>query len=526
MKYKASDVKININTLINTHEREAVISKLKLNENEVKNFCILRSSLDSRYHKSTGIYRVFTVSFDYPHNITDRHVKQYTDITDHTYTGISINANTGISPVIIGSGPAGLFSALRFTEAGITPTIIEQGKDIPERNADINSFFEKAELNYDSNIQFGLGGAGTFSDGKLMSRIKNPLTQYVAEKLIEFGADGSVKYMAKPHLGTDNLKKIISSIKIHIEEKGGKFLFSSKVTDIIISNGKAVSVIIGDKDEIKCSDIVLAVGNASRDTYKMLYERGIAIVAKPFSVGVRVEHAQDVIDRYIYGKYTGHPCLKPAEYQLVYKDKDSDRSVYTFCNCPGGFVVNSACGNNQITTNGMSFSRRNAKNANAAIVVNIKTSDFGSAPLSGIAFQQKIEEDAYNHAKGGYSAPVMNIDDFIGTHAKSHALPTVKPGFSYCDVNKFLPEFIAVSLRNALVHFNGEIDGFDTGVITAPETRTSSPVRIVRNAETMQSATVKNLYPAGEGAGYAGGIMSSAVDGVEIANKIMESYDK
>ncbi len=525
MKYKATDVKINIDTLVHTHEREAVIAKLNLNENDVKNFRILRSSLDSRYHKSTGIYRIFTVSFDYPHHITDKRVKKY--VQTEKYAAIAVCAKAAdIRLVIIGAGPAGLFCALRFLECGVTPLIVEQGKDIPERSADVTRFFETGQLDPHSNIQFGLGGAGTFSDGKLMSRIKNPLTQYVAEKFIDFGADASIKYLAKPHLGTDNLKKITSAVKSHIEARGGKFLFSSKVTDITVSDGKAVSVVIGDQDEIMCTDLVLAVGNASRETYQMLLARGVALAAKPFSVGVRVEHAQEVIDRHIYGRYAQHPDLKAAEYQLVFKDTQADRSVYSFCNCPGGFVVNSTCGVGQVTTNGMSFSRRSAKNANAAIVVGLKANDFGASPLAGVDFQRRLEEDAYNLANGGYLAPAMNIDDFTGIQAKSHAQPTIKPGVHYCDVSRCLPPFVADSLKNALRHFCGEIEDFNSGVITAPETRTSSPVRIMRNAQTLQSVTVENLYPAGEGAGYAGGIMSSAVDGVEVANRILQAYNR
>jgi uncharacterized FAD-dependent dehydrogenase len=524
MKYKACDIKINIDVLIHTHEREAIISKLKLNENEVKNFCILRSSLDCRYHKSTGIYRIYTVSFDYPHPLKDKRIKKYTQ-TEENRSVSSPAASADIRPIIIGAGPAGLFCALRFRESGVTPIIIEQGKDIAERSADINRFFESGILDTDSNIQFGLGGAGTFSDGKLMSRIKNPLTHYVAQKFIDFGADASIKYLAKPHLGTDNLKKIISGIKTHIENSGGRFLFSSKATDIIVNNGRVISAVIGDADEIPCTDLILAIGNASRDTYQMLYEKGAAIVAKPFSVGVRVEHAQEIIDRYMYGSYAQHPRLGAAEYQLVYKDTAGGRSVYSFCNCPGGYVVNSTCGAGQVSTNGMSFSRRNAKNANAAIVVNINTTDFGDAPFSGVYFQRKLEEDAYNLAKGGYLAPAMHIDDFIGAQAKSHAEPSIKPGVCYCDIRQCLPQFVTDSLKNALSYFCSVIEDFDTGVMTAPETRTSSPVRIVRNAQTMQSVTIEHLYPAGEGAGYAGGIMSSAVDGVEVANRIMHAYN-
>ncbi len=526
-KYKAFNIKINIENLINTKPREAIISKLHLIENDVKNFAIIRESLDSRYHKSTGIFRVYTVTFDYPHTIKNTNVERCENKTDTKENApIFFENNTFAKPVIVGSGPAGLFAALRLLEMNILPVILEQGKDIPERSADINTFFEQNTLNPMSNIQCGLGGAGTFSDGKLMSRIKNPLTQYVNDKLIEFGAPAAIKYQAKPHLGTDRLKTIIGNIKRYIEENGGSFLFSSEMSDICIKNGRIVSVIINDKDEIPCGDLLLAIGNASRKTFKMLYHKGLAIISKPFAVGVRVEHEQSVINKHIYGMYSEHKALPPAEYQLIYKDTQAMRSVYTFCNCPGGYVLNSSCENDTVSTNGMSFSKRHAHNANSAIVVTVKTDDFDKYPLSGIDFQRRIEEQAFKLGGGNYKAPVMNIDDFLSLSSNKHAMPSIKPGYNYCDISGCFPDFILCSLKNAITHFCSNFEGFISGVMTAPETRTSSPVRIIRNAQTYMSATIEGIYPIGEGAGYAGGIMSSAVDGAEAANKIAIRYRK
>ena len=524
MLYKSENLKINIDELVKTKPREAIIKKLRLNEEEVKNFTILRRSQDARFHESTGIYHVFHVSFEYPHPIKNPHVKPY--------RGESPEAAPVFTPknkpqaVIVGAGPAGLFAALRLLEYGVTPLILERGRDIPQRAEDVKRFWEERRLNPQSNVQFGLGGAGTFSDGKLMSRIKSPYTRQVARKFIQFGASPDILYLGKPHLGTDRLRKIVAEMRDHILSCGGVFRFESQVTDLLLCEDKIQGVVINDNEEIPCTDVILAVGNGARDTFEMLVKRGVAVIAKSFAVGVRVEHPQEIIDRYTYGSYVGHPVLRPAEYQLTYKDSASGRSVYSFCNCPGGLVVGAASEEGGVAVNGMSFSGRSAANANSAIVVSVGEDDFpGKSPLAGVAYQRELEREAFVLGGENYNAPVMNIADFLGRTAMPAAQPTVKPGFTYENLELCLPEYLTLTLQNALQAFCGQIEGFDAGVMTAVETRTSSPVRIVRNADTLQSTSTEGLFPAGEGAGYAGGIMSSAVDGMKAADYLMKKYN-
>ncbi len=391
MKYTAEDVKIDINDLIKTREREAIILKLGLNENKVKNFEITRSSLDSRFHNSKGIFRVYSVRFDYEGKLPQRasSVKKNSSAKEAMLPMCKNNVRT-IRPVIIGAGPAGLFAALRLIEWGYKPIIIEMGKDIEERSADIKLFWETGELNEESNVQFGLGGAGAFSDGKLNSRIKSPYAVPVLETFVRFGAKRDIVYLAKPHLGTDVLKKIIAGIRDYIIKEGGEFMFSSFVSDLIISNERICGVIINGATEILSPAVVLACGNASRATYEMLAKRMVALEAKPFAIGVRVEHPQKVINSYTYGKYASHPLLSAAEYKLTYRDSESGRGVYSFCNCPGGYVINASSEKDCLAVNGMSYHRRNAKNANSAIVVSVSPADYATNDaLSGVMFQRK-----------------------------------------------------------------------------------------------------------------------------------------
>lgn len=525
MKYKVDNIKINIDELIKTKPREAIIRKLNLKEDDVKDFTILRRSLDSRFHTSMGIYHVFSVSFQYPLQLKGKFKPaEAEEIT--AFTAFA-DTSTTPAPVIVGSGPGGLFAALRLIDYGIAPVIIERGKDIAERSGDVKNFWENRLLDTESNVQFGLGGAGAFSDGKLMSRIKSPQTKYVAQKFVQFGADESILYNNKPHLGTDKIRKIIAGMKKYIEDHNGIFHFQAKMTDIEIKNHTVQAMIINDKELLPCSDIILAAGNGARDTFEMLYKKGAAITGKPFAVGVRAEHPQELINRYTYGSYENHPLLSNAEYQLTFHDSESGRSVYSFCNCPGGLVINASSETGGIVTNGMSFSKRNGKTANSAIVVSVNSEDFNDqSPLGGIYFQRELEQKAFELAGSNYNAPVMNISDFLGKGASGSAMPTIKPGFTYENIENCLPDFITLTLKNSLLSFGRQIEGFDSGVLTAVETRTSSPVRILRNAETMESVNIKGLFPVGEGAGYAGGIMSSAVDGIRSIDYFIKKYTK
>ncbi len=523
MLLKADNVKIDIDELIKTNPREAIIKKLRLNENDVKDFQILRQSQDARFHKSMGIYFVFSVLFDYPRNVRNSLIKPYKN--DRSVQETKQIQKQDKPPIIVGAGPSGLFAALRLIEYGLNPIIIERGKDIPDRIEDIKGFWENRILDTESNIQFGLGGAGTFSDGKLRSRIKSPYTKYIANRLIEFGADRSILYLGKPHIGTDKLRKIISEMKDYIEAKGGSIRFNAKLTDIVIKDHRVDSIIINDNEQIHCDQLILGIGNSARDTFEMLNAKDIAMTSKSFAVGVRIEHLQEIIDQYTYGDYTGHPQLSSAEYQLTFHDHESDRNIYSFCNCPGGYVINASSEANRLAVNGMSFSKRNASNANSAIVVNVNDEDFDDkSPLGGMYFQRELEEAAFKLGGSNYNAPAMYVSDFLNQPQSYMDIePSVRPGIFYTDLNKCLPAFISLSLKNALIAFSTQIEGFDSGIMTAIETRTSSPVRIIRNADTLESTSTKGLYPIGEGAGYAGGIISSAVDGVRTIDQLIKN---
>lgn len=523
MFYKIDNIKIKFDDVTKSNYREVIIKKLHLDENKVKYFSVLKRSLDSRFHVSDGIYYIYSVCFDYPHKLNSKKYKPY--VLPKEICAPKINAAPITQPVIVGAGPCGLFCAVYLIDAGLKPTIIEQGKDIQDRLQDVNSFFDGGILNTDSNVQFGLGGAGTFSDGKLTTRIKSPLVRYVLETLVRFGAEKNILFEAKPHLGTDVLRKIITSIKFYLEENGADIRVSSKMTGIIKDEDNCIKkVLVNGKDLIECRELILATGNAARDTYTMLYASGLIFESKSFAVGVRVEHPQDIIDKYIYGKYAHDKKLQPAEYSLSYKD-ESSRGVYTFCNCPGGYVINSSTEKNGVCINGMSFSSRDAQNANSAIVVSVSSDDYsGNSPLSGMEFQRELEQKAYAAAGAKHFAPVANISDLLGLDSGYHCEPTIKPGYTYCDFSAILPEFIITPLKNALLHFSQKISGFESGVMTGVETRTSSPLRIKRDETTLQSVNIEGIYPAGEGCGYAGGIMSSAVDGIKVAAKIIDKY--
>lgn len=526
MKFSAQNIQINIQSLLGKNEEDIIIKHLNLDKNKVSKFKIVRKSLDSRFHKSKGIFYIYNITFEYPSIIKKKNITLIEEAPEEIVSSKCNFENTP-KPIIIGAGPAGLYCALRLVEYGITPIIIEKGKDIKERQQDIDILHNEGILNPNSNVQFGLGGAGTYSDGKLRTRIKSKLITYVLQRFVDFGADEAILYEAKPHLGTDRLSIIISAIKDYLIEHGCEFYFESTVTDLEISDNKIYGVVINNNERIASNDVILCIGNAARDTYEMLNNKKIAMEPKPMAVGVRIEHSQKLINEYIYGKFANESYLPTAEYQLTYRDNATQRSIYTFCNCPGGVVVNSSSEKNMLAINGMSYSKRDLLNANSALVVNVRENDYDSSnPLSAIEFQREIEQKAYRAGGGTFKAPIMNISDFIGTNTMPECVPSIKPGFEYANINDIFPEFISSALKKAMLEFNKKIPGFDSGIITACETRTSSPIRILRNDTTHESITVHGLYPTGEGAGYAGGIVSSAVDGVKSANKIIEKYSK
>ena len=433
-------------------------------------------------------------------------------------------------PVVVGMGPAGLFAALLLAQNGYAPVLIDRGGSIAERAADVSRFREDGILNSESNIQFGAGGAGTFSDGKLITRINDPLCNYVLKSLVAFGAPEDIMVKAKPHVGTDVLRVVVDNILHEIERLGGQVIYHCRLDEIAECADKTLSLKTTQGDMPACA-LLLAPGHSARDTYRYLIEQNYAIEAKPMSVGVRVEHLQTDIDRALYGDFAGHPNLGPAEYAL--SDTKGERGVYTFCMCPGGEVVAAASEEGGLVVNGMSYHARNNPNANAAVAVSIRCEDYekekGSAPLGAIAFQRRIERAAFLAGGKDYYAPVMTMQDFL-ENTKSHKRGLISPSYRdgkvrEADFAQIFPPFVTDSLRYGFRSFGKKIRGFDAPdtMLTAAETRTSAPVRILRNKETMAAVGHPLIYPCGEGAGYAGGITSAAVDGLRAAMALMST---
>ncbi len=428
-------------------------------------------------------------------------------------------------PVICGFGPAGMFAALVLAESGLMPIVIERGQDANARSKAVETFWNKGKLDVNSNVQFGEGGAGTFSDGKLTTRIKDPLCRYILEKFVEFGAPEDILINAKAHIGTDKLICIVKKLRERIIELGGEVRFNSKLTDITIKNGKLESVTVNNCDKIDASALILAIGHSARDTFEMLYSKGIDMEAKAFAVGARIEHLQEAVNESLYGKNPMIKNLPVGEYNQAYTE--NGRGVYTFCMCPGGFVVPSQSEENTIVTNGMSKFARDGVNANSALVCSVSPKDFGMNALDGMYFARDIEKKAFLASGGNYTAPCVTVKSFLD---KSYTLKgaSIKPSYSIgvtpCEFERFLPDVVTDSMRIALGVFSRRMKCFGdkSAILTGPETRTSSPVRIVRG-DDKQSPSVKGLYPCGEGAGYAGGIMSAAVDGVKQALAVIDN---
>jgi uncharacterized FAD-dependent dehydrogenase len=423
--------------------------------------------------------------------------------------------------VIAGSGPAGLFTALRLAEYGLAATIIERGQAVEQRALDVQQFWRHGLLDPESNVQFGEGGAGTFSDGKLTCRSKDPLVPWILQRLADFGAPPEIRYLAKPHIGTDRLRVVVAAIRRHLQERGFTIRFGCRLSDIMMKDGSVSSVMINGREEIPCVRLVLAVGHSARDTYEMLAERGVPLERKPFAMGLRVEHPQELIDRIQYGD-ARHPNLPVADYAVTYNNAATGRSAYSFCMCPGGIVIGGASEAGGVVTNGMSGQQRNSPFANSALVVNVTASDFGGDdPLAGVRFQRHWERQAFLAGGGGYHAPAQNLLAFLQQPGKKTISSSYRPGIVETELACVLPPYISETLREGIPEFGRKMRGFVSAEATliGIESRTSAPVRVLRD-ERFESIGLRGLYPAGEGAGYAGGIMSSAVDGVRIADMI------
>ena len=509
--------------------KEAILSFLTIKEHELLSFTVFRRSYDAR--KKTAIVLIYTVDIE---TSMDEALLQkfgnrpnFGKTPDTNYKFVAkAGAKEFKRPVVIGFGPCGLFAALLLAEMGYRPIVLERGKTVRERTKDTWGLWRKRELQPESNVQFGEGGAGTFSDGKLYSQIKDP-KHYGRKVLTEFvksGAPEEILYVNKPHIGTFRLVKMIEEMRNGIEALGGEIRFQQRVTDIDIRDGKVHGLQVNDAEYIETDHVVLAIGHSARDTFKMLYERGVYIEAKPFSVGFRIEHPQSVIDKARFGPNAGNKILGAADYKLVHHAKNG-RSVYSFCMCPGGTVVAATSEPGRVVTNGMSQYSRNERNANSAIVVGITPEDYPGHPLAGIDFQRALEEKAYQLGGENYNAPGQLIGDFVKGKASSElgeVTPSYKPGVTLGDLAKALPEFAITAIREAIPEFDKKIRGFamSDGILTGIETRTSSPIRIKRTDKSLQSLNTKGLYPAGEGAGYAGGILSAGVDGIRVAEAV------
>jgi uncharacterized FAD-dependent dehydrogenase len=428
-------------------------------------------------------------------------------------------------PVVIGMGPCGLFAGLILAQMGFRPIILERGKAVRERTKDTFGLWRKGVLNPESNVQFGEGGAGTFSDGKLYSQIKDPnhYGRKVLDEFVKAGAPEDILYLSRPHIGTFRLVSMVEKMRATIHELGGEVRFETKVDDIEIDQGKVRSLKLSNGETLRCDHVVLAVGHSARDTFQMLHDRGIYIEAKPFSLGFRIEHPQGLIDRARFGKFAGHKQLGAADYKVVHHCSNG-RAAYSFCMCPGGTVVAATSEPGRVVTNGMSQYSRAERNANAGIVVGITPEDYSGGPLAGIAFQRKWEERAFELGGGDYHAPGQLVGDFIAGRPSTSlgsVVPSYKPGVRPTDLGTALPDYVIEAIREALPQIDKKIAGFamHDAVLTGVETRTSSPIRI-RRKDDYQSMNVEGLYPAGEGAGYAGGIYSAAIDGIEVAQAL------
>jgi len=529
---RISQVRLGINQPISNLSRQ-IGRRLNIDREDIKRIDIVKESIDAR--RKNKIDMVYTVDVELFVNeaeiilgIKDDkvHLVEHKEEEETLEVG---SMTLEYPPVVVGTGPSGLFCSLLLARYGYKPLVVERGKNIEERSADVRKFWKTGILNPHSNVQFGEGGAGTFSDGKLTTRIKDKRCRWVLRNMVDAGAPGEIMYSSKPHIGTDKLKLMVENISASIKKFGGQVKVKRQVTDIIVKDTKLAGIVINGEEFLPCSVVVLAIGHSARDTFYMLYNKGVRMIAKAFSIGVRIEHLQHWVDKVQYGKFAGHPRLGAADYQLVYKDSEYNRTAYSFCMCPGGLVVAAASEENGLVTNGMSEYSRDRENANSALVVSVSPSDFPTDyPLAGIEFQRAWEQKAYQLGGGGFTAPVQRVEDFLksaGSNFIGTIEPSYKPGVMPSDLSRCLPPYVTGSLKRALVYFNGKLEGFaDHDVIlTGVETRTSSPLRIVRTS-TMESETIEGIYPAGEGAGYAGGIMSSAVDGLKVAEAIIKKF--
>jgi len=513
--------------------RDAILARLGIADAELLDFAVYKRSYDAR--KKAAIVLIYSIDATVADDaavlarLRDPHVMPAPDV-EYKFVNAAKPAPGTPRPVVVGTGPCGLFVALILAQMGLNPIVLERGKVVRERTVDTFGFWRKRKLDTESNVQFGEGGAGTFSDGKLYSQIKdsNHHGRKVLTEFVKFGAPEEIMYVSKPHIGTFRLVKMVEQMRAEIINLGGEMRFDTRMQDVLIEETGGVRQVVGVRlasgEEIPTRHLTIAIGHSARDTFEMLYERGVYIEAKPFSIGFRVEHPQSLIDVCRFGPNAGNKLLGAADYKIVHHASNG-RSVYSFCMCPGGTVVAASSEEGRVVTNGMSQYSRNERNANSAIVVGITPEDFPGHPLAGIAFQRELESRAFVLGGSTYDAPGQLMGDFVAgrpSTALGSVTPSFLPAVHLTDLATSLPDYAIVAMREAFVAFDKQIKGYykEDAVLTGVETRTSSPIRIRRNNDDLQSLNTRGLFPAGEGAGYAGGIMSAAVDGIRVAEAV------
>jgi uncharacterized protein len=510
--------------------RAAILKKLCIAPEELIHYSVFKRSYDARKRGSISLVYILDIETPKQEQLLRRFKKDpHVVLTPDTTYRYVAEAPPGLAketrPIVIGNGPCGMFAGLLLAQMGFCPLILERGKAVHERSVDTFGFWSKRKFNPESNAQFGEGGAGTFSDGKLYSRIKDANCQgrKVLTELVNAGASPEILYINKPHIGTYRLVKIVENMRNTIESLGGEIRFQSRVENIDIEQGQVRGVTLANGEYIPSEHVILAVGHSARDTFEMLHKQGVYIEPKPFSIGFRIEHPQSLIDQCRFGTQAGHPILGAADYKLVHHCSNG-RSVYSFCMCPGGQVVAATSEIGRVVTNGMSQYSRKGKNANSGIVVGITPEDYPGSPLAGIDFQRRLEERAFELGGGTYEAPGQLVGDFLAQRSSTalgSVKPSYRPGVHLCDLSPSLPDYAIAAIREAIPAFDKQLRGFamHDAVLTGVETRTSSPICIKRG-DDCQSLNTKGLYPAGEGAGYAGGILSAGVDGIKVAEAV------